>query len=100
MSAITVAHASADLTPPNTRAARAVLRRHRAELAEAGRGVRKAKAMTITALRAMVDTLDVSTIAGVRHTASAVEADLATDECPVRADARVRMAQRQDRLFP
>ncbi|MGA4684849.1 tyrosine-type recombinase/integrase [Micromonospora sp. AB353] len=69
MAAITVAHASSDLPPPNTRAARAVLRRHRAELAEAGRGARKAKAMTITALRAMVDTLDISTIAGVRDRA-------------------------------
>jgi integrase len=69
MAAITVAHASADLPPPNTRPARAVLRRHRAELAEAGRGVRKAKAVTITALRAMVDTLDISTIAGVRDRA-------------------------------
>ncbi|MGC5382518.1 site-specific integrase [Micromonospora sp. DT68] len=36
MAAITVAHASADFPPPNTRPARAVLRRHRAELAEAG----------------------------------------------------------------
>ena len=69
MAAITVAHASADLPPPNTRAARAVLRRHRAELADAGRGVRKAKAVSITALRAMVDTLDVATIAGVRDRA-------------------------------
>ncbi|MEV5210892.1 site-specific integrase [Micromonospora sp. NPDC053740] len=69
MAAITVAHAAADLPPPHTRPARAVVRRHRAELAEGGRGVRKAKALTITALRAMVDTLDISTLAGVRDRA-------------------------------
>lgn len=69
MAAVTVAHVSADAEPPSTRPARAVLRRHRAELAEGGRGVRKAKALTITALRAMVETLDTSTLAGLRDRA-------------------------------
>ncbi|GAB3807147.1 tyrosine-type recombinase/integrase [Micromonospora zhanjiangensis] len=69
MAAITVAHTSADTPAPNTRPARAVLRRHRAELADAGRGVRKAKAVSITALRAMVDALDLSTLAGLRDRA-------------------------------
>lgn len=69
MAAITVAHVSADTEPPNTRPARAVLRRHRAELAEDGRGVRKAKALTIPALRAMIETLDTSTLAGLRDRA-------------------------------
>ncbi|MBM0224796.1 MULTISPECIES: tyrosine-type recombinase/integrase [Micromonospora] len=69
MAAIAVAHSSADLAAPHTRPARAVLRRHRAELADGGRAVRKAKALTVTALRAMVDTLDVATLAGARDRA-------------------------------
>ncbi|MGW3603323.1 hypothetical protein [Micromonospora sp. NPDC005161] len=69
MAAIAVAHVSADRQPPSAGPARAVLRWHRAELAEGGRGVRKAKAVTITALRAMVDTLDVATLADLRDRA-------------------------------
>lgn len=69
MAAVAVAHRSADVAAPNAAAARAVLRQYRGELAGAGRGVRKAKAVTVTALRAMVDALDLDTLAGVRDRA-------------------------------
>ncbi|MEV1287696.1 site-specific integrase [Micromonospora sp. NPDC049679] len=69
IAAVTVAHRTADAPPPNSKAARAVLRQHRSELADAGRGVRKAKPVTITVLRAMVDVLDVATLAGLRDRA-------------------------------
>ena len=52
---------------PDTRGARLVLRSYRRQRAEAGHRTRKAAPVTIDALRAMVDTCDATTTAGLRN---------------------------------
>jgi site-specific recombinase XerD len=69
LAAVAVAHRAAGAGQLATEAARDVLRTYRRESADAGRAVRKAKPVTLTALRAMVDQLDVDTLAGIRDRA-------------------------------
>jgi site-specific recombinase XerD len=54
---------------PDTEQARAVLRLHKRERAERGQRTRKAPAVTLAPLRAMVDALDTTTITGLRDRA-------------------------------
>ncbi|MFY1588977.1 tyrosine-type recombinase/integrase [Micromonospora sp. WMMD734] len=69
LAAITKAHVTAGHGEPDRRGAREVLRGYRKRHAQAGRAPRKAPAMTLTALRAMVATLDPDTLTGVRDRA-------------------------------
>ncbi|OWV04719.1 hypothetical protein B5D80_19705 [Micromonospora wenchangensis] len=69
LAALAVAHRAAGAGRLATDTARAVLRTHRQDSADAGRKVRKAKPLVVTNLRAMVDTLDTSKLAGVRDRA-------------------------------
>jgi site-specific recombinase XerD len=65
----TVHRTAGHLGHPDTRAARLVLRFHRRQRADTGRRTRKAAPVTIDALRAMVDTCDTATTAGLRDRA-------------------------------
>lgn len=69
LSAILTLHEAGGHPKPNTKLAQAVMRKYRAELADAGRGIRKAPPVTITVLRAMVETCDLEQLAGVRDRA-------------------------------
>lgn len=69
LAAIATAHETAGRAKPNPKLARAALRAYRREWAEAGNGTRKAKAITIDVLRALVATVDPDTPAGVRDRA-------------------------------
>lgn len=69
MAAITKAHETAGHGEPDRRGAREALRGYRKRYAKAGRATRKAPAMTLTALQAMVATLDPETLVGVRDRA-------------------------------
>lgn len=69
LAAITKAHETAGHGKPDRRGATEVLRGYRKRHAHAGRAARKAPALTITALRAMVATLDPDTLVGVRDRA-------------------------------
>jgi site-specific recombinase XerD len=69
LAAIGKAHSVADLPTPDRRYLERVLARYRQQWAEQGKSVRKAPAVSIDALRAMVDTLDPETIAGIRDRA-------------------------------
>jgi len=69
LAAIATAHRTAGLDRPDLTLARAVLRDYRRERAGAGHRVTKASPITITALRAMVDQLDLATAAGLRDRA-------------------------------
>lgn len=57
---------------PETDQARAVLRVHKRDRAERGQRKRKAPAVVLTVLRAMVDALDADTVSGVRDRALVV----------------------------
>jgi site-specific recombinase XerD len=69
MASISVAHRDAGVDIPDQILARKVLTRYRQERAERGETVRKAEAVTIDHLRAMISTLDPSTPVGVRDRA-------------------------------
>ena len=69
LAAVAVAHRAGGAGRLATEAARDVLRSHRRDSADNGRTVRKAKPVTVTALRAMVEVLDVTTLAGLRDRA-------------------------------
>lgn len=69
LSAISTAHDAAGFDKPNLKAARQALVTYRRERADAKRGVRKAAPMTIDVLRALVGTLDLTTLAGQRDRA-------------------------------
>lgn len=69
LAAVAVAHRAAGAGRLATEAARDVLRTHRRDSADAGRTVRKAKPVTVTGLRLIVDVLDVGTLAGLRDRA-------------------------------
>ncbi|MGW1613054.1 tyrosine-type recombinase/integrase [Streptomyces sp. NPDC002285] len=70
MAAIRTAHRYAGHRGlPETDQARAVLRVHKRERAERGQRKRKAPAVVLDVLRAMVDALDIETITGVRDRA-------------------------------
>jgi site-specific recombinase XerD len=70
IAAIRTAHRLAGHTgAPDTEQARAVLRLHKRERAERGQRTRKAPAVTLAPLRAMVTALDTTTLAGLRDRA-------------------------------
>ncbi|MEU3455603.1 site-specific integrase [Micromonospora sp. NPDC006766] len=69
LAAVAVAHRSAGAGRLATEAARDVLRTYRRDSADAGRTVRRAKPLVVTTLRAMVDTLDTTKLAGIRDRA-------------------------------
>jgi site-specific recombinase XerD len=69
MASIAVAHRDAGTEAPDQILARKVLIRYRQERAERGETVRKAEAVTIDTLRAMVATLDILVPVGVRDRA-------------------------------
>lgn len=70
IAAIRTAHRMAGHpTLPDTEQARAVLKVHKRDRAERGQRTRKAPAVTLAPLRAMVDALDVTTLAGLRDRA-------------------------------
>lgn len=71
LASILTAHETANLPKPATKPARAALRQYRTETAEDehGKRVRKAPPATVTKLRAMVDTCDTDTLAGLRDRA-------------------------------
>jgi site-specific recombinase XerD len=69
LASIAYAHRIAGHDAPDRRFARQVIRDHAAQLADQGRAVRKAAPVTVTALRAMVETLDPDTLAGRRDRA-------------------------------
>lgn len=72
LAAISSAHKNAGAARPDMTLARAVLRSHRREQAEAGRSVRKAAPVTVTTLRAMVASTSPATPAGMRDRAIVV----------------------------
>ncbi|MBM0279674.1 tyrosine-type recombinase/integrase [Micromonospora tarensis] len=69
MAAITKAHVTANHGEPDRRGAREVLRGYRKRYAKAGGTTKRAPALTLTALQAMVATLDPDTLVGVRDRA-------------------------------
>jgi len=69
LSSIAVAHDAAGVPKPSSKAARRLLRGYRRDRATEGTGVRKATPVTVTALRAMVGTLELTTPAGLRDRA-------------------------------
>jgi site-specific recombinase XerD len=69
LAAIIRAHKAAGLAQPDTQAARAVIRTAQRDAAEAGRGVDKATAVTVAALRALVAVCDPQTLIGRRDRA-------------------------------
>jgi len=69
LAAITKAHETAGHGEPDRRGAREVLRGYRKRYAKAGGKTKRAPALTLTALRAMVATLDPDTLVGVRDRA-------------------------------
>lgn len=70
IAAVRTAHRmSGHPTLPDTEQARAVLKVHKRERAERGQRTRKAPAVTLEPLRAMVDALDTATLAGLRDRA-------------------------------
>lgn len=69
MAAIAKAHEAAGAGPLDRRGVKDVLRGYRKRYAKAGRSVKRAPALTLTALRAMIATLDPDTLTGVRDRA-------------------------------
>jgi len=69
LAAIAYAHRIAQHDAPDRRFARQVIRDHASQLADAGRTIRKAPPVTVTALRAMVETLNPDKLTGRRDRA-------------------------------
>ncbi|MFI2664861.1 tyrosine-type recombinase/integrase [Micromonospora carbonacea] len=69
LAAITKAHVTAGHGEPDRRGAREVLRGYRKRHVQTGGKTKRAPALTLTALRAMVATLDPDTLTGVRDRA-------------------------------
>ncbi len=69
MAAIRKAHRVAEMEPPSTEAARAILKTARQDAADAGRRVDKAPALSVADLRRIVAALDTGTLVGLRDRA-------------------------------